>query len=50
MKRHKSLTLCKLKNTSLFRAIAFNKTNTMELFNNYECALKCWEFTADKSI
>jgi len=46
MTRHKNLTLHKLKNTSLFRATTFNKTNIMEFFNNYEPALKSWEFTA----
>lgn len=48
MKRHKNLMLRKLKNTSLFRATAFNKTNIMEFFNNYEPTLKSQEFTADR--
>jgi len=30
MKRHKNLTLCKPKNTSLFRATTFNKTKVLE--------------------
>jgi len=38
--------LHRLENTSLFRATAFNKTNIMEFFDNYEPALKSWEFTA----
>jgi hypothetical protein len=48
MKRHKNLMLRKLENTSLFRATAFNETNIMEFFNNYEPTLKSWEFTADR--
>jgi hypothetical protein len=48
MERHKNLTLCKPQNTSLFRAIAFNKTNIMEFFDNYECTLGSWKFTADR--
>ena len=47
MKRHKNLTLHKPENTSLFRATAFSKTNVMEFFDNYECPLKSWKFTAD---
>ena len=48
MKRHKNLTLRKPGNTSLFRATAFNKTNVMEFFDNYDRALRSWEFTADR--
>jgi hypothetical protein len=48
MKRHKNLTLRKRKYTSLLRATAFNKTNVMEFFDNYERALKSWKFTADR--
>ena len=48
MKRHKNLMLCKPKNTSLFRATAFGKTNIMEFFNNYERGIKFWNFTADR--
>jgi hypothetical protein len=47
MKRHKSLTLCKPKNTSLFRATVFNNMYIMTFLKNYECALKSWVFTAD---
>jgi len=46
MTRHKNLMLHKIKNTGLFRATTFNKTNIMEFFNNYEPALKSSEFTA----
>ena len=46
--RHKDLTLNKPENTSLFRATAFSKTNVMEFFDSYECALKFWKFTADR--
>jgi hypothetical protein len=49
MKRHKNRKLCKPENTSLFMATAFNKTNGMEFFDNYECALKSWEFTAGRA-
>ena len=48
MKRHKNLMLHKPKNTSLFRAKAFNKTNVMEFFNYYEYPFKSWKFTADR--
>ena len=48
MKGHKSLTCRKAQNTSLFRATAFNKTNVMECFDNYERALKSWAFTAGR--
>jgi hypothetical protein len=48
MKRHKNLTLRKHENTRLFSATAFNKTNVMEFFDNYELALKSWKFTADR--
>ena len=46
--RHKNRTLCKSKNTSLFRATAFNKTNVIEFLDNYEHVLKSWKFTADR--
>jgi hypothetical protein len=46
MKRRKNSKLCKPENTSLFMATAFNKTKGMGFFDNYERALKSWEFTA----
>jgi hypothetical protein len=46
MKRRKNHKLCKPENTSLFMAIVFNKTKGVEFFDNYERALKSWEFTA----
>lgn len=30
-------------------ATAFNKTKGMGFFDNYECALKSWEFTAGRA-
>jgi len=48
MKRHKKPTLRKPENTSLFRTTAFNKTNLMEFFVNYERVLKSWKVTADR--
>jgi hypothetical protein len=48
MKRHKNLMLRKPKNTSLFRATTFSKTNIMEFFNSYEHALESLKFTADR--
>jgi hypothetical protein len=48
--RYKNLMLRKPENTSLFRATAFNKINVIEYFDNYEHALKSWEFTADSSV
>jgi len=48
MKRHKNLTFRKTENTILFRANVFNKINVIELFDNFELALKPWEFTADR--
>ena len=48
MKRHKNLTFHKPENTILFRVNAFNKTKVIELFNNYELALKPLEFAADR--
>jgi hypothetical protein len=44
MKRHKNLTFRKPENTLLFRTNAFNKTNVIELLDNYELTLKPWEF------
>jgi hypothetical protein len=44
VKRHKNLTFRKPENTILFRANAFNKTNVIELFDNYELALKYFGF------
>jgi hypothetical protein len=44
--KDRSLTLRKPQNTSLIRATAFNKTNVMQFFDNYERALKSWLFTA----
>jgi hypothetical protein len=46
MKRRKNRKLCKPENTSLFMATAFNKTKGIGFFDNYERALKSWEFTA----
>ena len=48
MKRHKNLTFRKPEYTILFRDNAFNKTNVIEPFDNYELALKSWEFIADR--
>ena len=49
MKRHDNLlTLRKSENTSLSRATAFNKTNVMEFYDNYERALQSGEFTGDR--
>lgn len=49
MKRHNNLlTLRKPENTSLSRATAFNKTNVMEFYDNYERALQSGEFTGDR--
>ena len=48
-KRHTNRTLCKPENESLFRTTAYNNSNIMEFFNNYECALKSWKFTADSA-
>ena len=48
MKRPTNYTLCKPENTGLLRSTAFNKTKVMEFFDNYECAHKFWEFTADR--
>jgi hypothetical protein len=49
MKSHKNHALCKPENTILFVASAFIKTKGMEFFDNYVCALKFWEFTADRA-
>jgi hypothetical protein len=48
MRRHKKLTLCKPEITSLFSTTTFSKTNVMDFFENYECALKSWKFTAER--
>jgi hypothetical protein len=48
MKIRKTRKLCKPEYTSLFMATAFNRTTGMEFFDNYEHALKSWEFTADR--
>jgi hypothetical protein len=45
VKRLKNLTFRKPENAILFRTNALNKTNVIELFDNYELALKPWEFT-----
>ena len=47
MKRHKNLTFCKPESAVLYRTNAFNKTNIIEIFDNYELALKPWEFIKD---
>jgi hypothetical protein len=44
----KNVRLGRPENTSLFRATAFKKTNVMEFFDSYECALKSWKFLADR--
>ena len=48
MKRHINLTLRKPENTSLSKVTAFNKTNVMEFFVNYERVIKSWKVTADR--
>jgi hypothetical protein len=47
MKRPKNLTRRVPEIQSMFRATAFSNINVMELFDNYERALKFWKFTAD---
>ena len=37
------------RNKSLFRTTAFNKTNVMEFYDNYERTLISWNFTADRA-
>jgi hypothetical protein len=46
MKKRKNCKLCKPENTSLSLATVFNKTKGIAFFDNYERALKSWEFTA----
>jgi hypothetical protein len=48
MKTPSNPTLRKPENTTLFRSTAFNKTNAMKFFDNYERALKSWKFTGDR--
>jgi hypothetical protein len=48
MKWHKDFMLRKPENTRLSGATAFNKTNVMEFFKNYEQALQSGIFTGDR--
>jgi len=49
IKKRKNSKLCQPENTSLFMVTAFNKTKGMGFFDNYEGALKSWEFIADRA-
>ena len=48
MESHKKLRLRKPENSSLFRTTPFNKIKVMEYFDNYERALKPWNFIAGR--
>lgn len=48
MRRHSDLSLRAPENTSLARAISFNKTNVEEFFSNYKGLVEKFELTADK--